>query len=301
MSAPISPTTDVTPYKGIVLFCTAVFLFAVMDSFAKYAGQTYSPLQVVWARCFFHIVLLILFLGPIHGLNLIRTNNLKIQILRSMLLLGATICIFTAIKYIPLADAGAIAATSPLFVILLSVLLLKEKISLRRWCAVGVGFAGAMIVLRPGLSMVHPAMFLVVLMSLFYALYQLTTRFLSGVDSSVTTAFYSVLVGTIVMSFVMPFVWIMPDLEGWILLAIVGFLGGVSHFIMIVAFKYTAASTVAPFNYTQLIWMAVIGYLAFGNLPDGMTILGAAIIVGSGLYIIHRERQTTRKTDPLVG
>lgn len=301
MSASASPSNDITPYKGIVLFCTAVFLFAVMDSFAKLAGQTFSPLQVVWARCFFHILLLILFLGPVHGLNLIRTNNLKIQILRSMLLLGATICIFTAIKYIPLADAGAIAATSPLFVILLSVLLLKEKISLRRWCAVGVGFAGAMIVLRPGLSMVHPAMFLVVLMSLFYALYQLTTRFLSGVDSSVTTAFYSVLVGTVVMSFVMPFIWIAPDLEGWILLAIVGFLGGVSHFIMIVAFKYTAASTVAPFNYTQLIWMAVIGYLAFGNLPDGMTILGAVIIVGSGLYIIHRERQTARKTEPLIG
>ncbi|MEX1035006.1 MAG: DMT family transporter [Sneathiella sp.] len=280
----------VSSYRGIFLFCTAVFLFAVMDSFAKLAGQSFSPLQVVWARCFFHILLLVIFLGPSHGLNLIRTNNLKVQIIRSMLLLGATICIFTAIKYIPLADAGAIAATSPLFVIVLSVFLLKEKISVRRWAAVACGFAGAMIVLRPGLSEVHPAMFLVVLMSLFYALYQLTTRFLSGVDSSATTAFYSVLVGTIVMSCVAPFIWIAPDLMGWLLLALVGLLGGVSHFIMIVAFKYTAASTVAPFNYTQIIWMAIIGYFAFGNLPDGMTILGAAIIVGSGLYIIHRER-----------
>lgn len=286
-----SPNLPAASYRGIFLFCTAVFLFAVMDSFAKLAGQTFNPLQVVWARCFFHILLLVIFLGPSHGLDLIRTNNLKVQILRSMLLLGATICIFTAIKYIPLADAGAIAATSPLFVILLSVFLLKEKISVRRWAAVACGFTGAMIVLRPGLSAVHPAMFLVVLMSLFYALYQLTTRFLSGVDSSVTTAFYSVLVGTVVMSFVAPFVWIAPDLKGWLLLALVGLLGGVSHFIMIVAFKYTAASTVAPFNYTQLIWMTVIGYVAFGNLPDGLTILGAAIIVASGLYILYRENQ----------
>lgn len=280
-----------TNYRGIFLFCTAVFLFAVMDSFAKIAGQIFNPLQVVWARCFFHILLLVIFMGPMHGFDLIKTNNLKIQVLRSMLLLGATICIFTAVKYIPLADAGAIAATSPLFVTVLSVLLLKEKISGRRWAAVACGFAGAMIVLRPGLSMVHPAMFLVVLMSLFYALYQLTTRFLSDVDSSATTAFYSVLVGTIVMSCVLPFVWTTPDLYGWLLLGLVGLLGGVSHFIMIVAFKYTTASTVAPFNYTQIIWMAVIGYIAFGNLPDGMTILGAAIIVASGLYIIHRERQ----------
>uniref|UniRef100_UPI0035659988 EamA family transporter n=1 Tax=Sneathiella sp. TaxID=1964365 RepID=UPI0035659988 len=127
--------------------------------------------------------------------------------------------------------------------------------------------------------------------SLFYALYQISTRFLSGVDSSVTTLFYSVLVGTVVMSAAVPFVWIMPDLEGWLLLALIGLLGGVSHFIVIRAFDYTAASTVAPFNYTQLIWTVVLGYFAFGHFPDGLTILGAAIIVLSGLYVIHRERQ----------
>uniref|UniRef100_UPI00356A57F9 DMT family transporter n=1 Tax=Sneathiella sp. TaxID=1964365 RepID=UPI00356A57F9 len=162
MSVNTNASTPAAAYRGIILFCTAVFLFAVMDTFVKLASQTYSPIQVVWARCFFHVVLLVIVFGPSHGIRLIRTNNLKVQIIRSMFLLGATVCMFTALKYIPLADAGAIAATAPLFVILFSVILLKEKISFRRWTAVGIGFAGAMIVLRPGLSEAHPAMFLVV-------------------------------------------------------------------------------------------------------------------------------------------
>tara|TARA_R100000149_G_C5867485_1_gene131999 strand:- start:776 stop:1582 length:807 start_codon:yes stop_codon:yes gene_type:complete len=266
-----------------------------MDAVAKYASGFFNPIQVVWARCFFHILLMVIILGPTHGRKLIRTNNLKMQVVRSILLLGATVSIFTAVKYIPLADAGAIGATSPFFVILLSAILLKEKVNKQKWIAVAVGFTGAMIVLRPGLAEVHPAMFLVLLMALCYALYQLTTRFLAGVDDSLTTAFYSVSVGTVVVSCIVPFFWTTPDLFGWGLLALVGLIGGVSHFIMIKAFEYTTASTTAPFNYTQLIWMTIIGLIFFGNFPDGFTILGAAIIVGSGLYVLYQERRQKQK------
>lgn len=292
MSTAALPAKTQSAYKGILLFCVAIFLFAVMDAFAKYAAQEFPPIQVVWGRCFFHILLMVIVLGPTHGRRLIRTNNLKMQVLRSILLLGATVSVFTALKYIPLAEAGAIGATAPLFVILLSALLLKEKVSPQRWIAVACGFAGAMIVLRPGMAEMHPAMLLVVLMAFCYALYQLTTRFLAGVDDSLTTAFYSVSVGTVVVSCIVPFFWVNPaGIWSWALLAFVGLIGGVSHFIMIKAFEYTTAATTAPFNYTQLIWMTLIGLVFFGNFPDGWTIVGAGIIVLSGLYVLYTQRR----------
>lgn len=278
-------------YRGIFLYCSAVFLFVVMDSIVKYANNTYEPLQIVWARYFFHMLLMTLVLAPKLRMTLIKTANLKLQVFRSMLLLGATICFFTALKYIPLADAGAMGSTSPLFVTVLSVLILGEKVSFRRWSAVLIGFCGALIILRPGFGVVHPAMFLVVGMSIFYASYQIATRKLAGVDSSYTTIFYTALVGTVVMSFVAPFFWVEPDLIGWGMLAVIGLIGGVSHFLMILAFRYTTASTAAPFSYTQLIWTAIFGFIIFGDLPDEYTVLGAIVIVGSGLYILYRERK----------
>lgn len=278
-------------YRGIFLYCSAIFLFVVMDSIVKYANNTYEPLQVVWARYFFHMLLMTLVLAPKLKMTLIKTASLKLQIFRSMLLLGATICFFSALKYIPLADAGAMGSTSPLFVTVLSVLILGEKVSFRRWTAVLIGFCGALIILRPGFGEVHPAMFLVVGMSIFYASYQIATRKLAGVDSSYTTIFYTALVGTVVMSIVAPFFWVVPDLLGWGMLALIGLIGGVSHFLMILAFRYTTASTAAPFSYTQLIWTAIFGFFIFGDLPDEYTILGAIIIVSSGLYILYRERK----------
>lgn len=279
-----------TSYRGILLYCSAIFLFVCMDSVAKYAARTYDPLQVVWARYFFHMLLMVVFLAPSQGLKLIRTVKPKLQIFRSVLLLGATVCFFTALKYVPLADAGAMGSTSPLFVTVLSVFILGEKVSFRRWSAVIVGFIGALIILRPGLNAFHPAMLLVVGMSFFYASYQIATRKLAGVDGALTTLFYTALVGTIAMSITVPFFWTMPDLEGWGMLAVIGLIGGVSHFIIIQAFSYTTASTAAPFSYSQLIWTAIFGYFIFGDLPDSFTIIGAAIIVASGLYILYRER-----------
>jgi len=281
-------------YKGILLYCVAIFLFVTMDAIVKHANETYEPMQVVWARYFFHMLLMTLFLAPKLKMDLVRTVKPKLQIFRSMLLLGATVCFFTALKYIPLADAGAMGSTSPLFVMVLSVFVLGEKISFRRWSAVIVGFLGALIILRPGFGDVHPAMFLVIGMAVFYASYQIATRKLAGVDSSYTTIFYTALVGTIVMSIVAPFFWVTPDLFGWGMLALIGLIGGVSHFIIILAFTYTTASTAAPFAYTQLIWTAIFGFFAFGDLPDEFTILGATIIVGSGLYILYRERQINK-------
>jgi len=285
-----TPELSTSSYKGIFLYCSAVFLFVVMDSIVAYANRTYDPLQVVWARYFFHFVLLTLFFAPKHGLNLAKTAKPKLQVFRSMLLLGATACFFTALAYVPLADAAAMGTTSPIFVTVLSVLILGEKVSFRRWAAVLVGFTGALIILRPGLGVMHPAMLLVVGMAVFYASYQIATRKLAGVDSAQTTIFYTSLVGTAVMSFIAPFNWTSPDLFGWGMLALIGLIGGVSHFIIILAFSYTTASNAAPFAYTQLIWATLFGFIFFGKFPDNFTIIGAVIIVCSGLYILYRER-----------
>ena len=281
-------------YRGILYFCSALFLFVVMDSFAKYASSIFAPVQIVWARYFFHMLLMTIVLAPRHGLTLVKSKNLKLQIFRSLLLLGATLCFFTALKYIPLADAGAVGASAPLFVVAMSVIFLREKVGIKRWAVVIIGFCGALIVLRPGFEMVHPALFLVLAMAVFFAAYQIATRLLAGVDHSVTTLFYTSLVGTVVMSLVVPFFWTMPDLQGWGLLALIGLIGGVSHFILINAYHYTTAATIASFSYAQLIWASTFGYAVFGDLPDSFTVLGAAIIVGSGLFILYRERQTGR-------
>lgn len=285
-----TPELSTNSFKGIALYCVAVFLFVVMDSIVAYANRTYDPLQVVWARYFFHFVILTLFFAPKHGFNLVKTVKPKLQVFRSMLLLGATACFFTALAYVPLADAAAMGTTSPIFVTVLSVLVLSEKVSFRRWAAVFVGFVGALIILRPGLGVMHPAMLLVVGMAIFYASYQIATRKLAGVDSAQTTIFYTSLVGTAVMSFIVPFNWTTPDLFGWGMLALIGLIGGVSHFIIILAFSYTTASNAAPFAYTQLLWATLFGFLFFGKFPDNFTIIGAVIIVCSGLYILYRER-----------
>jgi drug/metabolite transporter (DMT)-like permease len=294
MIQPETATSSHSSYTGIFFYCSAVFLFVVMDSFVKHVTTVFEPVQIVWARYFFHMLLMVMILAPRHGMTLVKTTKPKLQIFRSLLLLGATICFFTALKFVPLADAGSVGASSPLFVVLLSVLVLKEKVGIRRWGAVVFGFIGALIVLRPGFDAVHPALFLVVGTSFFFALYQITTRLLAGVDDQVTTLFYTSLVGTVGTTIVVPFFWTAPDLAGWGYLILIGFIGGVSHFILIKAFHFATAATLAPFNYSQLVWTVIFGYFAFGDFPDTYTILGATFIVSSGLYILYRERQTGR-------
>lgn len=276
--------------RGILWMLLTMLLFVSLDSVAKALVQHYPVLQVVWARYFFHAVLLIALLAP-RLPRIVRTRRLGLQVVRAMLLVMVSLMFFASLGYMKLVEASAIMFLSPILVTALSVPLLREKVGLRRWAGVAVGFIGALIIIRPGLGVMQWAALLVIGAAAANALYQISTRLLHNTDETLTTLFYTAVVGALVTSAIVPFVWVMPDLTGWALMALAGLIGGVSHFCLIRAFTLAPAPVVAPFSYSSLIWSTLFGFLFFAELPDLWTIVGALLIAGGGLYIFYREQR----------
>ncbi|MBT7977161.1 MAG: DMT family transporter [Rhodospirillaceae bacterium] len=275
---------------GIMLALGALFLFSLLDVQAKYLGQTLPVSQVVWARYFGHFAVMAVIFMPRRGLGLFRTRRPGLQLVRSILLLLCTAAFFTAIQYMPLADAVSISFVSPLLVTALSGPLLGEVVGPRRWSAVAVGFLGAMIIVRPGLGVMHWAAWLLLVMALGFALYQITTRMLSRTDDPITTLFFSAIVGAGAMSLIVPFFWQMPlEPEHWLMLSSLGIIGGVGHYALIKSFQFAPVAVLAPLAYTALLWNTLFGYLVFGDLPDRWTLIGASVLVATGIYILYRE------------
>jgi drug/metabolite transporter (DMT)-like permease len=274
---------------GIALMVAAIFLFGIMDGLAKHLSATYPPLQIVWGRYAFHL-LVMLVLVPRTGLaGLVRTSRPGLQILRGALLAVSTLCLVTAVRYIPLADAYAVGFVSPLLVTVFAIPILRERVGWRRWTAVVVGFVGVLIVVRPGLGVMHWAALLPLVMAATFGLYQILTRLVSGGESQLMMLFYTALVGTVVMSVLAPLVWQPVAPRDWALLVAIGTLGAVGHLMLIRALAIAPASLLSPFIYTQIVWGLLIGYFAFGDLPDAPTVIGTLIIVASGLYVFYRE------------
>lgn len=265
-------------------------LFIGVDSVAKYLTQRYSIVEVVWARFSFHaLFVVVLVRGNLH-LHL-RTQRLGLQLTRSFLMLATTALFFAGLRSLALVDATSIMYAGPLMVTALSVPLLGERVGPRRWGAVLLGFCGALVIVRPGTGAMHPAAVFPLLAVLAYALYQIATRTLSQHDSSVTTLLYTASVGAFASSLAVPFYWVTPTPADWGWMALLGMLGGAGHFTLIKALSVAPVSTIAPFAYSNLIWSVSIGYLAFTEVPDRLTLLGAAIIIGSALYVFQRERK----------
>ena len=284
------------PMRGILLMLLAVFLFVIMDATGKALTADYNIWQISWARYLFHLAILPAFLHRQSFVSIVRTSRLKLQLLRSALMLGATVFFFGAVSYIPLAEATAIGFVSPLLVAAFSVPLLGEKVGPRRWAAVIVGFVAVMLMIRPGFGMVHWAYLLPLGSATCFALYQITTRILSRHDSSVTTLAHSVSIGLLVTSIavLIPGYWRAPDLHGWMLMVLVGAVGGIAHYILIRALTLAPAALLAPFAYLQLVWAAVVGYLWFGDIPGWPTLAGMAVLAASGLYVMYRERKVAQ-------
>ncbi len=281
---------------GIALTLTAIMLFSFLDLQGKYLGQTYPVAQIVWARYFGNFAVMVVIFWPRRGFSLLRTKRPGLQIFRSLLLVLCTVIFFTAIQYMPLADAVAIAFVSPLLLTALSVPFLGEVVGRRRWSAVGIGFIGAMIIVRPGMGVMHWAAWLLLGMALAYAMYQITTRMLSHTDDPITTLFFSAIVGTILVSAVVPFYWQTPEtLSHWLMLGNMGVIGGIAHYILIRSFEFAPAAVLAPLAYTALLWNTLNGYLVFGDLPDRWTVGGAAILIATGIYILYREGVRSRE------
>jgi drug/metabolite transporter (DMT)-like permease len=277
---------------GIALMCGAVACFAFLDTTAKYLSLSMGTLQIVWARYTGGFLFPLLVSNPWTRPGLIRTTRPVLQIGRSMLLLGSTLCNFAALRYLQLDEAIALVFSTPFFVAALSGPMLGERVRWRRWTAIAVGFVGVVVIARPGAGTFQPAALLSLAAAVFYALYSIITRILARTDDNDTTLFYSNLVGAVALLPVVPFVWTTPTDPLVIALMVAsGAMGSAGHYLLIAAHRLAPAAVLSPFIYTEIVLVIALGFLVFGDVPNRWTLTGGAIVVGSGLYIIHRERK----------
>lgn len=274
--------------KGIAFMLLGVGIFAIMDALIKWLGELYPTMQLVFFRSFFAFVPLSIVLIPA-GIRSIKTTQLRGHMLRSMFGLCSMVCIFYSYSRMQLADAIAIGFAAPLFVTALSVPMLRESVGLRRWAAIIIGFIGTLIMTSPT-SGVFSSISLVCLAGVFfYALAMVMIRLLSRTESPATIVFYFTLTCTLVSGTLLPFVWITPPFIHLCLLIAVGILGGSAQLAITHAFRAAPLPVVAPFDYTAMIYVTVIGWLVWGELPKSQIWVGAVIVMASGLYILFRE------------
>lgn len=292
MAESTAPNRTSRPLRGVLLMCTACALFPIMNGIVKLLAVTYEPQQIVWFRIVSHLVLVAAVFMPQMGLGLLRTRRIGTQFVSSVMMLLSTLFFFSAVKYVPVAEAISVTFVSPLAVVLLAWPLLGERITLFRLAAVIVGFSGVLIVIRPGSAVFQWASVLLLGSAMCYAIYQILIRRLAGIDQPATSIFYSVLLGAILMSLWLPFVWKAPVAwTDWALLCSLGVFGALGHYCVAKAMTYASANFVAPFNYTQMIGSVIVGYLMFAEVPDFYTWLGTAVIVGAGLMVGWQGRR----------
>jgi drug/metabolite transporter (DMT)-like permease len=276
---------------AIALMCGVGAFFTSLDAVVKTLGQAgVDPLLTIFMRYAVGVGLVSIVINPVTSPGVLRTRRPALQILRSLLLFGTTALNFLALRHLQLAETLSIAFAAPLLVALLAGPLLGEWSDRRRLVAVGVGFLGVLVIVRPGIGTFQPALLLSLGNMVCYAFYVIITRTLAATDSTATTMFYSGLSGLALMSPLLPWIWTSPaSWTLWALLIAVGLFGTMGHLLLTLAHARAPANVLAPFTYTQLLWSLLLGYLVFGDLPSRWTLIGAAIVTGSGLYLLTRE------------
>jgi drug/metabolite transporter (DMT)-like permease len=289
------PTAHSPLRQALPLFLLGGLCLTLLDTTAKYLVRDHALFLVVWARYVGQMLVVTPFVWHRAGPGFWRTRNLRMQLLRSAFLLAATVCFFGGLRYLPLAEGSAITFLAPIFIVILSLPVLGERPTRARWIASVTGFAGILVLLRPGSSVLHPAVLLLLATAVCNACYQLLTRKLPG-DGAHTTLFYSALIGAVGVTLALPWGFAGEALtwrDGG-LLFLLGLFAGVAHWLIISAFLIAPASLLTPFTYLQMIWATLFGYLVFGQLPDGWSALGMSIIVASGLALALQERRRMR-------
>lgn len=277
---------------GIGLISLTYMLFTLLDGSAKWLVQSVPVLVVVWLRFLTHTLIASALLFPIRGAALVRTRHLRWHIVRGFMFCGMTGINFWALQYLQLTVTASIFFTVPILIALMSAPLLGERLDARRWAAILAGFAGVLVIVRPGSEAFHPAMLLSMANAGLYAAFNLMTRKLAAYDAPETIQFLPAVVASVVLAPFALAAWESP--QGWFewaLLCLMGVFGGTGHHLLAMAHRYAPASTLAPFLYQQILYMALFGYLVFGNVPDAAVWIGAAIVISSGLYLFARERR----------
>lgn len=277
--------------RALPLILLAGVFFSTLDATAKYLVQDHGLFIVVWARYTGQMLVSTPIAWHRTGAAFWRTHHLRMQLLRSLCLVVATACFFGGLRFLPLAEATAIMFLAPMFAIVFSMPVLGERPTRARWLSAIGGLAGVLILVRPGSAVFHPATALLVLAAIANAFYQLLTRKLPN-DTPYTTLFYTGLVGTVVLTLALPFS-AMPSevtLRDGLFLVLLGLLAGAGHWMLIGAFVRAPASLIAPFTYVHMVWATAYGYVIFAQLPDGLSALGMAVIVASGIALVLHER-----------
>jgi drug/metabolite transporter (DMT)-like permease len=282
------------PLRGIALTSAACAVFAVADITSKYLTASMPVIEIQWIRYLLFFAMAAVFASRTPGRTL-RPRNLKLQLLRGLCVTGSSILFVYGIRRMSMAQGTTISFLSPLLITILSIPLLHETVGVRRWAAVAVGMAGMLIVVRPSPAGFEPAALFGVASACCWALALIITRKISTSDPSSTTIFWSSMVGSLILTALMPFQAIWPTATQLGLCFMLGVLSSIGQFMIVMAYRLAPASLLAPFSYTQLPWATVGGYIVFGNFPDHWTLAGAAVIIASGLYTAHRERVRARE------
>jgi drug/metabolite transporter (DMT)-like permease len=289
----LSPTA-----QGIVFMLCAVFLFSGMDALAKFLSADYPVTQIVWARYAGQMAVVLAVLAPRVHL-LIRTRHLGLQLIRSGFLFAATFCFFTSLSQLEIASATALMNIHPVLLILGAALILREGLGMRRIIGIIAALTGALIIIRPGSDVFSTAALLPLLAGFSYAAYALSTRFLGRDENILTSYLYTALIGTIAASLLVPAVWVTPTWPAVGLFMVLGATGALGQFLLIRALTVAEAGAVAPFGYAGVIFATTWGLLAFDEVPDALTLLGALVIIGAGVYVWQRETRARAATAAL--
>jgi S-adenosylmethionine uptake transporter len=272
-----------------------MFIFSAVDTTAKLLTETFHPVQIIWFRqlgLFAGVLVLLCIKGP----RLLKTTRLPLQLSRGALAICSALLFVFAVKYAPLADVVAATFVAPFFLTIMGALILGEHVGIHRWTAVAVGLIGALIIIRPGLGVIHPAVMLAVLAALFYAARQVIGRLLSDTDSTVTTIAYTSITASLLITIPLPLVWQTPDSTlQLLLLTLMAVLAAAGEILVIKALEVAEAVVVAPIHYTLIIWGTLYGFFVFHQLPDRWTWFGTAIIICAGLYTWQREKRLLAK------
>jgi len=275
----------------IFLFILSGICFSTLDAIAKVLVQDTNLIAVVWSRFFGQSLLAIPIAWYFLGKGFWRTQNISLQLFRSCLLVATAALFFAGLYWLPLAEASSITFTAPIWVAILSGPILGERVGFQDWLVAGLGFLGILFIARPGSAIFHLAALMLVLMAFLNAIFQLSTRKLVE-DSAYTTFFYSGIVGLSISTLLLPFADPIPPLPlfEYGLFGLIGFLGGFAHLLVVLAFYKMRPYKLTPLVFLQLIWAVGYGYLIFGELPDGLSVLGMILIASSGIWLIWNHR-----------
>jgi drug/metabolite transporter (DMT)-like permease len=271
-----APARADRPFRGIALILASTVFLGASDVTAKYLSATLPSIEIAWIRFLVFALIMVPAMLPRSPLYALRSERPGLQIMRGVALLSSSLFFISGLRFLPIAEASATGFVAPLFVTALSIVFLGE--------------IGVLIILRPGSSAFHPAAFFPIVSALAWACTLIMTRMMSGREHAITTMTYSSIVGVCVISALVPLVWVAPSWHDILFGVFIGVASTAGQWIVVLAFRYADASVLAPFSYTQLLWVSILGFVIFGEMPDIWTVTGAVFIVASGLYTAHRER-----------